>query len=184
MKNNSYGSPAPARARSPRGRVVKRPSLALSVFSEIKKEHASFRKAMGRIRKLYPSDPDRAKVAFSEFRIKLHAHTEAEEVSLYATLLENAVPGEELDDQLREGKEEHHVAEFLLNELAQIPAADPKWKAKFRVLQESVEHHLDEEEKNFENWKRKFSRAEDQLVLAQFANRRATMVAQSAAARH
>lgn len=187
MKTKSHELPASTRKRPLKAaakHAKKRSSAPVSIFTEIKKDHASFRKAMDRIYKLYSTDAERAKAAYSEFRVKLQAHAKAEEESLYATLLEEAVTGQALDDQVREGKEEHHVADFLVNELNQIPAADPKWKAKFRVLQESVKHHLEEEEEYFKTWKRKFSRAEDQLVLAQFVNRRASIVAEAAAARH
>lgn len=39
-----------------------------------------------------------------------------------------------------EGSQEHHVADVLLKELRRMPKSDERWGAKFRVLQESIEH--------------------------------------------
>ena len=127
---------------------------------------------MKRIEHLYPNDPEGAKAGYTEFRVKLQAHSRAEEETLYSTLLKKTTIGEKVDDEVREGKEEHHLADFLINELTQIPPADPKWKAKFRVLQESVEHHLDEEEDYFHLWRKKLTPAEDKRILARYLSRR------------
>ncbi len=46
-----------------------------------------------------------------------------------------------------EGSQEHHVADVLLKELHRMPKSDERWGAKFKVLQESIEHHIEEEER-------------------------------------
>ena len=46
-----------------------------------------------------------------------------------------------------EGSQEHHVADVLLKELHRMSKSDERWGAKFRVLQESIEHHIEEEER-------------------------------------
>lgn len=46
-----------------------------------------------------------------------------------------------------EGSQEHHVADILLKELDTMPKNDERWGAKFKVLQESIEHHIQEEER-------------------------------------
>jgi hypothetical protein len=38
------------------------------------------------------------------------------------------------------------VADVLVNELHELAADDEKWGAKFKVLKESLEHHIEEEE--------------------------------------
>ena len=45
-----------------------------------------------------------------------------------------------------EGFEEHHVIKMLLKELESMPVDTEKWTAKIKVLQENVEHHVEEEE--------------------------------------
>ena len=45
-----------------------------------------------------------------------------------------------------EAYEEHALVKRLLEELASAPKDDEQWTAKFTVLKENVEHHVEEEE--------------------------------------
>jgi iron-sulfur cluster repair protein YtfE (RIC family) len=45
-----------------------------------------------------------------------------------------------------EGFQEHHVADVLLKELHGVSAGNELWAAKFKVLKENLEHHIEEEE--------------------------------------
>jgi hypothetical protein len=46
-----------------------------------------------------------------------------------------------------EAYEEHHVVKLVLNELPQISAMDERFEAKMTVLEELIDHHVEEEEK-------------------------------------
>ncbi len=69
-------------------------------------------------------------------------HELIEEKVLYPAL--KAHP--EATDIVLEGYQEHHVADVLVEELHALPKDDERWGAKFKVLQESVQHHIQEEE--------------------------------------
>lgn len=77
-----------------------------------------------------------------------------EELQIHMTIEEEifypAVRGEseEISETVYEGVEEHHVAKVLVEELAGMEPEGEEWKAKVKVLIESVEHHADEEEKD------------------------------------
>ena len=45
-----------------------------------------------------------------------------------------------------EGFEEHHVVDEIMGELEATPVTDEQWAAKFKVLKENIEHHIQEEE--------------------------------------
>ena len=45
-----------------------------------------------------------------------------------------------------EGFQEHHVADIIVKELHQVAKDNEQWGAKFKVLKESLEHHIQEEE--------------------------------------
>ena len=45
-----------------------------------------------------------------------------------------------------EGYQEHHVADLLVEELHAMDVSDERWGAKFKVLKEGIEHHIEEEE--------------------------------------
>ncbi|MBF4765751.1 hemerythrin domain-containing protein [Nocardioides islandensis] len=52
----------------------------------------------------------------------------------------------DLEDDILESYEEHHVADVLVVELAGMSASDERFTAKTTVLIENVTHHIQEEE--------------------------------------
>ena len=75
---------------------------------------------------------------------ELKVHAAIEEEIFYPTVNQNI----EADDLINEAKEEHHVAKLLISELEDMDAGDERFEAKFKVLAESVKHHIREEEEN------------------------------------
>jgi hemerythrin superfamily protein len=55
----------------------------------------------------------------------------------------------DLEDDVLESYEEHHVADVLCMELATMDADDERFEAKTTVLMENVGHHMDEEEQEW-----------------------------------
>lgn len=55
----------------------------------------------------------------------------------------------DLEDDVLESYEEHHVADILCFELAALPADAERFEAKTTVLIENVTHHIDEEEQDW-----------------------------------
>ena len=45
-----------------------------------------------------------------------------------------------------EGYEEHHVVDTVMAEIEGVAYDDEKWGAKFTVMKENLEHHIEEEE--------------------------------------
>jgi hemerythrin-like domain-containing protein len=52
----------------------------------------------------------------------------------------------DLEDDILESYEEHHVADVLVMELSAMSASDERFTAKTMVLIENVRHHMQEEE--------------------------------------
>lgn len=75
---------------------------------------------------------------------ELNVHELIEEQVLYPALESHG----QARDVVLEGYQEHHVADVLINELHALAKDDEKWGAKFKVLKESIEHHIQEEEGN------------------------------------
>lgn len=80
--------------------------------------------------------------AFGKLKEELDVHAHIEEKILYPALKKEA----ETRDITFEGLEEHHVVKILLAELAGMTVDTEEWTAKAKVLQENVEHHVEEEE--------------------------------------
>ncbi|MET0768024.1 MAG: hypothetical protein ABWY50_10305, partial [Aeromicrobium sp.] len=55
----------------------------------------------------------------------------------------------ELEDDVLESYEEHHVADVLVVELAAMDPEHERFTAKTTVLIENVTHHMDEEEQDW-----------------------------------
>lgn len=55
----------------------------------------------------------------------------------------------EVEDDVLESYEEHHVADVLTAELAAMPASAERFDAKATVLIENVSHHIAEEEQDW-----------------------------------
>jgi iron-sulfur cluster repair protein YtfE (RIC family) len=79
---------------------------------------------------------------FTQLKNELDIHAQIEETILYP-VLEKA---DETHDISLEAYEEHKVVKRLLAELAAEPKDAEEWTAKFTVLKENVEHHVEEEE--------------------------------------
>jgi hemerythrin superfamily protein len=73
----------------------------------------------------------------------LTVHTYLENEVMYPRVRE-LVP--ELEDDVLESYEEHHVADMLVVELAGMKPDHERFTAKTTVLIENVRHHMDEEE--------------------------------------
>ena len=72
----------------------------------------------------------------------LEIHATLEEELVYPAIAE-VIDDEEL---VKEAREEHHVAKFLIKELRKMDAEDDGFSTKFKVLGELVGHHIEEEE--------------------------------------
>lgn len=73
---------------------------------------------------------------------ELNAHETIEEQLFYPALRSHP----EAKDIVLEGFEEHHTADLLVEELHEVAADREQWGAKFKVLQETIQHHIEEEE--------------------------------------
>ena len=73
----------------------------------------------------------------------LTVHTYIENEVMYPEIRKR-VP--DLEDDILESYEEHHVADVLVVELAALSPDNERFDAKTTVLIENVEHHIEEEE--------------------------------------
>ena len=79
---------------------------------------------------------------FATIKGELTVHETIEEEIFYPALLEKA----KTHDITLEGYEEHHVVDLLMGELEDLDVADETWGPKAKVMQENIEHHIEEEE--------------------------------------
>ena len=88
----------------------------------------------------------------------LSRHAAIEELVFYPAVRERLA---DLDDDVLEALEEHHVVKWTLSELEPMTADDERYEAKVTVLMESVRHHVKEEERDmFPKVRKALSRTE------------------------
>jgi hypothetical protein len=86
-------------------------------------------------------EAEQKQALFLELADALAAHMTIEERHFYPNVRE-----EHTEELLLESLEEHLAAKRVLADLLQLEAGDPTFEAKLKVLQEQIEHHVQEEE--------------------------------------
>jgi hemerythrin-like domain-containing protein len=76
----------------------------------------------------------------------LTMHTYIENEGMYPEV-QKLLP--DLESDVLESYEEHHVADLLIGELASLDPSDGRFEAKTIVLIELVRHHIEEEEQDW-----------------------------------
>jgi hemerythrin-like domain-containing protein len=79
---------------------------------------------------------------FEQIKTELELHTHIEETIFYPALEEP----KQTHELTLEAYEEHDVVKKLLKELSRAKSPTEEWEAQAKVLQENVEHHVEEEE--------------------------------------
>ena len=90
-------------------------------------------------------DPDERMRLVGEIASELTMHATIEE-ELFYPAFRAAAETKKGQDQVLEAYEEHHVLKLLVAELPEVDASADNFEAKMTVLQEIVEHHVEEEE--------------------------------------
>jgi hemerythrin superfamily protein len=112
----------------------------------LKEDHQKVRKLFREFKESGPNAKVRRTDLVNQIIEELTVHTYLENECMYPEV-RKLIP--ELEDDLLESYEEHHVADVLCAELAVMSADHEHFTAKTTVLIENVEHHIQEEE---EGW--------------------------------
>jgi len=79
---------------------------------------------------------------FATLKGELIVHERIEEEIFYPALREHP----KAKDIVLEAYDEHDVVDTILGELETTDVTDETWGAKFKVMKENLEHHIEEEE--------------------------------------
>ena len=77
---------------------------------------------------------------------ELEIHTTLEEEIFYPAARQALEENSEDTETMDEAWEEHHVVKLIISELKKMRPNDEHYDAKFKVMAESVKHHIEEEE--------------------------------------
>ena len=112
----------------------------------LKKDHQEIKRAFAAFEKAGENAHARKGQLVDRIIELLTVHTYIENEVMYPRVRE-LLP--ELEDDVLESYEEHHVADVLVVELAAMSSDDERFTAKTTVLIENVTHHMDEEEQDW-----------------------------------
>jgi hemerythrin superfamily protein len=114
----------------------------MNAFTLLKADH---KKVAGIMEKLDSTTERGVKTReelFGQLKTELDVHARVEEKIFYPALKE----AKETHDITLEAFEEHRLIKQLLGELDKMDKSEEQWTARFTVLKENVEHHVEEEE--------------------------------------
>lgn len=129
----------------------------MNALELLKEQHDEVDKLFKRYERLGDSADGERRELFIMIADRLSAHATIEEQFFYP-----AVKAARTEEKLLEALEEHLAVKRIIADLLDLEPDDETFDAKMKVLQENVEHHVEEEEGElFKNVKRLLS--EDQL---------------------
>ena len=114
----------------------------MDAISLLKEDHRRFKKMLEEGDETTERAVKTRKELLERLVGELKLHERMEEEIFYPALR----PFEKATEIVLEGYEEHHVADLIVDELRDTDVADERWGAKFSVLKENIEHHIEEEE--------------------------------------
>lgn len=118
----------------------------MNAIDLLKKDHENVKQLLAR----FTETTERAVKSRTELLEKIgrevEAHTKVEEEIFYPAF-RDAVGKAEERELYFEAVEEHHVVDLVLAELRQCDPGTETYSAKAKVLQELINHHAEEEEK-------------------------------------
>lgn len=111
----------------------------MDAFNLLKEDHRKVEQLFEQLE----SSRGQAKLrVFEQIKMELDLHTHIEEKIFYPALEKPR----QTHDLTLEAYEEHDVVKKLLKEMSKAKSATEEWQAQAKVLQENVEHHVEEEE--------------------------------------
>ncbi|HEX5749960.1 MAG TPA: hemerythrin domain-containing protein [Archangium sp.] len=99
---------------------------------------------------------------FARIADNLAAHATIEEKLFYPSVYVGPTA-----DKLQEAVEEHLAVKRVIADLLDMDPSDAQFKAKMKVLQEMVEHHVEEEEKELFKSVKKLMTREELAVMGE-----------------
>jgi hypothetical protein len=114
----------------------------MNAFALLKADHEKVAGILGTIEETTERAVKGRDELFARLKEELDLHARVEEEIFYPALEED----EETREITLEAYEEHRLVKQLLSELEAEPKDTEEWTAKFTVLKENIEHHVEEEE--------------------------------------
>lgn len=144
--------------------------MSTDAITILKEDHREVARLFAEFEKKSTTSKRKGEIC-TEVLHKLTVHTYIEDQIMYPEVREQV---EDIEDDILESYEEHHVVDVLCLELAGMTPDDERFEPKFMVLMENVRHHVEEEETGW------FPKVREGMSRAQLADIGARMIAERA----
>ena len=114
----------------------------MDAIALLKADHDKVKELLAQLEKTTERGVKTRGELFATIKGELTVHEAIEEEIFYPELKSHP----KAVDIVLEGYQEHHVVDLLMAELEALDVDDESWGAKAKVMQENVEHHMEEEE--------------------------------------
>ena len=110
----------------------------------LKQQHRKVKQLFQQLQKTEGADERRD--LMEQISTNLETHMRIEEEIFYPAVREES-GAKKMEEMIPEAYEEHHVVKLVLAEIPQVDPEDERFEAKMTVLEELIDHHVEEEEK-------------------------------------
>ena len=114
----------------------------MDAMSLLREDHRKVKKMLAALESTTERGVKTREELFTKVKQELVVHEAIEEEIFYPALKEHS----KTKEITLEAYEEHHVVDEIMGELEATPVTDEQWGAKFKVMKENLEHHIEEEE--------------------------------------
>jgi len=148
----------------------------MNALTLLEKDHRKVKQLLARLETTTIRGVKTRTSLFTRLKSELTAHEDVEETIFYPAL-RNHPRAKQL---VLESYEEHDVVDRLIGQLTGLPVQHETWGPKAKVMQENLEHHIEEEEGPlFTNARQVFSRRELADLGQKMADRKRDIQARS-----
>jgi hypothetical protein len=151
----------------------------MDALSLLKEDHDKVKKMLEDLDSTTERGVKTREQLFNRIKRELKIHEAIEEEIFYPALKDHPKTRE----LTLEAYEEHHVVDLVMAEIETVPFDQETWGAKFTVMKENVEHHIEEEEgEMFKQAKQVFDEDELSQLGESMAKRKQELMQQASAA--
>ena len=151
----------------------------MDALSLLKGDHDKVKKILQELESTTERGVKTREELFNKVKQELQIHEAIEEEIFYPALKDHP----KTKEIALEAYEEHHVVDMVMAEIEGISVDDETWGAKFTVMKENIEHHIEEEEgEMFNQAKQVFEKDELAKLGESMAARKQELMGQAPAA--
>ena len=115
----------------------------MNAITLLEEDHRKMKKLLSELESTTERGVKTREELFATVKDELTVHETIEEEIFYPALKEHP----KTKEITLEAYEEHHMVDMVMAEIEGVPYDDERWGAKFKVMKENIEHHIEEEEK-------------------------------------